>query len=107
MLDCMGGNHVFTVEHPLPGMTCLCGGLTVPIDAARKITTPNLGESVMKEYTKGNIDFLQLPDDPLAIRISIGQPHEAPPGVVDAYCVYRGDRVKVVKLLQRVLASIT
>ena len=32
MGECMGGNHVFAVEHPMPRMTCLCGELTVPSD---------------------------------------------------------------------------
>ena len=31
-LDCMGGNHLFVVERPMSGMTCLCGDFTIPED---------------------------------------------------------------------------
>lgn len=45
----------------------------------------------------------QMPDDPLALRISIGEPHNINEG---SYLVYRGDVLKVLELLRRATESL-
>ena len=68
---------------------------------SRRITTLNDGETPLSRYMVDGLDVTQLPDDPLALRISLG---EAPGGL--AYLVYRGSRERMVALLRRALRAL-
>ena len=70
---------------------------------ANTIAAGNLhGEPVLEEATVDDVLLRRLPDDPLALRISVGGPDSRE----DAYCVYRGDRAAVIALLERVLCAL-
>ena len=51
-LDCFGGNHVWTVEAPLPGMTCLCGGVVVPPMSPRESERETLARAIYEAHAK-------------------------------------------------------
>ena len=67
----------------------------------RKITTPNPGERALYEGLHAGVHVTQLPDDPIALRVSLGEA----PGGASAYLVHRGPRHGVVALLKRALAA--
>jgi len=54
---------------------------------------------------RGGFLIRQLPEDPLALRISIGEAHETRLGE-SAYLVYRGERGTIRTLLRRALAAL-
>lgn len=61
-------------------------------------------ERATMETTRGGFLVRQLPDDPLALRISIGEAHEKRMGET-AYLVFRGDPETIRTLLMRALAA--
>lgn len=65
-------------------------------------------ERTLSEVTRGGFLIRQLPEDPLALRISIGEAHEHSPlrREFSSYLVYRGDRDVIVNLLRRALAAL-
>ena len=67
------------------------------------ITAGEPGESALYEETVDGLILRHMPDDPLALRISIGEPHELDEG---AYCVFRGKPSETIGLLERALAAI-
>lgn len=70
---------------------------------ANLITAGHSDEPVLLEKDVDGILVRRLPKDPLAIRISIRRPYELSEG---AYIVYRGDRDRVVELLEESLAAL-
>jgi hypothetical protein len=69
-----------------------------PMDPfVRIITQPAPGERVLWEYFMGHVLIRQLPDDPLALRISIGEVSRD--GAM--YLVFRGDPAEVGRVLMR------
>lgn len=70
------------------------------------ITAGAPSEKPLSESILGGMIVRQLPDDPFALRISIGDPSETLAGQgVLAYCVFRGDRKRVIELLSRALTA--
>lgn len=67
------------------------------------ITAGVYGEQVLFEYADNDMLLRRLPDDPLAVRISIG---EANLSVGGTYCVFRGDPERAKKILTRSLNAI-
>jgi len=63
-------------------------------------------ERMVMEQQRGGFLVRQLPDDPLAFRISIGAAHDKRLGE-SAYLVFRGDPATVRRLLERALAAMT
>lgn len=61
---------------------------------------PGEKEIFSKNVRSCGVDILlrQLPDDPLCLRISIGEGHRIPGS---AYCVFRGDLIKAIALLKQ------
>ena len=53
---------------------------------------------------RGGFNIRRLPDDPLALRISIGEAHDK--DIESAYLVFRGDPKTITALLRRALAAL-
>lgn len=68
-----------------------------------RITAGAPGEQVLGEWQHGDVLVRKLPDDPLALRISIGQATGIGEG---AYLVFRGGRAECIHLLERALAAL-
>lgn len=66
------------------------------------ITAGGPGEQELSRAVVGPFIVKRLPEDPLALRISIGQPHAAE----GAYLVYRGEPAANLALLERALAAL-
>jgi hypothetical protein len=75
-------------------------------EGRNRITAGTPGEPVLFEVVQQGVRIRRLPDDPLALRISIGAPPVAPDTGKSAYLVFRGDPKLTVALLRRVLASL-
>jgi hypothetical protein len=69
------------------------------------ITAGAPNERSLFERTRGGFLLRQLPEDPLALRISIGEAHDKHMGE-SAYLVFRGDRDTITTLLRRALAAL-
>jgi hypothetical protein len=70
---------------------------------ASQITGGKEGEKPIAEYAVGTIYCRKMPDDPLALRISIGEGHNVKES---AYCVFRGNVADVIELLDRALSAL-
>lgn len=71
-----------------------------------RITIPNPGESVEAEWTVDGVLCRKLPDDPIGIlRVSLGG-HAQAPGDKQFYCVFRGDRLACVAMLEKALDAL-
>ena len=68
-----------------------------------QITAGAPGEEVVDEDTTPHCHVKQLPDDPLALRISIGEGRGIPES---RYLVFRGDPQEVVDLLDRAMRGL-
>ena len=64
------------------------------------ITAGKPGEEVLYIYEEEGLMICQLPDDPLCLRISIGQANLK---TKDSYLVFRGDPKQIKLLLTRML----
>jgi hypothetical protein len=62
-----------------------------------RMTAGASGETPLREETHGNLTVRQLPDDPLAWRVSLGRLR----GSDDAYLVFRGDIGRIRVLLSQ------
>jgi hypothetical protein len=69
------------------------------------ITAGAPNEVAVAEWTRGGFLIRQLPPDPLALRISVGEAHDKRIGE-SAYLVFRGDRSTITTLLRRALAAL-
>ena len=69
------------------------------------ITAGAPGEAALFERTRGGFRLRQLPEDSLALRISIGEAHSKLLGE-SAYLVFRGDKDTITTLLRRALAAL-
>lgn len=69
-------------------------------EGSNVITAGKFGEQVLFEYEKDGVLIRQMPDDPLALRVSIGQINITSK---DSYLVFRGDPKQVKLLLTRML----
>lgn len=70
------------------------------------ITAGAPNERALFERTRGGFLLRQLPDDPFALRISIGEAHDKRMGE-SSYLVFRGDRETIEALLRRALAALS
>jgi hypothetical protein len=74
-----------------------------------RITAGYPGERPLFEATHHGFTIRQLADDPLALRISIGEARStgpSPTAAKVAYVVYRGDPATIKALLRRALAAL-
>jgi hypothetical protein len=71
-------------------------------DGTSQLTAGKPGEEPIREEQVGSVFIRQLPDDPQALRISIG---EAPAIEGSGYFVFRGSAPQVLELLERALTS--
>lgn len=73
-----------------------------------RITTPP-GERILSEVVIDGVVIRHLPDDRVAVRVSVGTPHSRDfkiGGVHGAYCVYRGTREAALAVLRRAAAAL-
>lgn len=70
-----------------------------------RITAGAPGESFIAQARRGGFLIGRLPDDPLALRVSIGEAHERLLGG-SAHLVFRGDPRTIEALLRRALAAL-
>ena len=70
-----------------------------------ELTAGKPGELIVKEQTVGQVYICQRPDDPLALRISIGEVNNVKIqfGDPSVYLVFRGDPRDIEELLERAL----
>lgn len=81
-----------------------CGAVAAAFEErllAASITAGAPGERALLDTVVGPIVVKRLPEDPLALRISIGQPHSG----AGAYLVFRGDPAAIRALLECALAA--
>lgn len=90
-------------SHALDQLRKRAEELTVRGENLLTAGAPN--ERALAESTRGGFLIRQLPDDSLALRISIGEAREHFPGDT-AYLVYRGDKATITALLRRALAAL-
>lgn len=67
------------------------------------ITAGAPGENILFETEEDNMLIRRLSDDPLALRISIGEANLSTGGI---YCIFRGDPERTKKVLTKALNAI-
>lgn len=86
----------------------------VLVDKARSMTEQKLNEVTagkpdepVIEQVVGQVSICQRPDDPFALRISIGEAHDLNIafGQPSVYLVFRGNRQDILELLERALSA--
>lgn len=70
---------------------------------ANQITAGAPGEQAVWEQQVGTIHMWRMPDDELALRVSIGEGHKM---ADSAYLVFRGNPADIEQLLERALGAI-
>jgi hypothetical protein len=68
-----------------------------------RITAGAPGEQPLTQWWSGGVFVRQMPADPYALRISIGEAYAINEA---AYFVFRGDKERVLLLLERALAAL-
>ena len=66
------------------------------------ITAGKPGEEPLETYEIDGVMVRHMPSDPLAVRVSLGTPHDLTEGT---YCVFRGDLSEAIELSERALAA--
>lgn len=73
-------------------------------EGTNRITAGAPGEQPLGEIELGGIHVRRMPDDPLALRISVGEITR--PRAIGAYLTFRGGREQCIALLERALHAL-
>ena len=89
------------VEQRLSELTRRAEALTKA--GLNRITAGEPGEEPLSEKDTGGVLVRRLPDDPLCLRVSMG---EALPQLLGSYCTFRGDPAECIALMERCLQAL-